>query len=314
MPASPTAYPLDAPTISGTTITVDELLNEPERITRDIADLAMQRFYMDKIFNAGGGVKGGSLIYELPNPQATDMYPNREGKEVAPGQGFPIIGFDRGIPSLARPRKFGAKWFVTKEAVKRNDPSALRNNMIRTSNMIRRRIENLGLAEIAAVVTANSRFRNGTSWNTFAGTAVQSRTGTSGPVADIMAALAQGDTEERGVEYDSVILHPNQAMSAKQAFPGQTLRQIFSQADDPEEDNQGGIRNIYVTPRATAGVATLFESGAVGDWRNEFPLEEETEWEGVASGGRQRWWYQWSISPMFVVLNPFAILEVRSIA
>jgi hypothetical protein len=110
-----------------------------------------------------------------------------------------------------------------------------------------------------------------------------------------------------------MILHPNQAMSAKQAFPGQSLREIFSQVSDPEEGTSG-IRNIYVTPRATAGVATLFESGSVGEWRNEFPLEEETEWEGVASGGRQRWWYQWSISPLFVVTNPFAILEVRSIA
>jgi hypothetical protein len=100
-----TAYPLDAPTISGTTITVDELLKEPERITRDIADLAMQRFYMDRIFNTGGGVRGGSLLVELPNPQATDMYANRDIKEVAPGQAFPIIGFDRGVPTLAKPKE-----------------------------------------------------------------------------------------------------------------------------------------------------------------------------------------------------------------
>jgi hypothetical protein len=69
-----------------------------------------------------------------------------------------------------------------------------------------------------------------------------------------------------------------------------------------------------VTPRYTAGRALLFESGAVGEWRNEFPLEEETEWEGVASGGRQRWWYQWSISPLFLVDNPYALLEIRGIA
>lgn len=313
MPVAPLAYPLGAPTTSGTTITVDQMLNDPSRITRDIADLAMQRFYMDRIFSGAGGVNGGALLYELPNPQATDLYANRDIKEVAPGEEFPLLGFDRGVPSIARPRKFGAKFFVTKEAQKRNDPSGLRRNMVQTGNTIRRRIENLGLAELAANVTSYSRFRNGTSWSTYAGTATVSRTGTSGPVADIVAALQQADTEERGVQFNSMILHPNQASSVKQAFPGQTLTEVFSMADDPETGGSG-IRNIYVTPRATAGVATLFEAGNVGEWRNEFPLEEETEWEGVASGGRQRWWYQWSISPLFVVTNQYAILELRSIA
>lgn len=315
MPDAPVAYPLDGPTISGTTITVDELLEEPERITRDIADLTMTRFYMDRLFNTGGGVNGGALLFERPNPVATDIYGDREPKVVAPGEEFPLQTFQRGVPMVARPLKIGNKWFVTKEAAKRNDASQLRNNMVMTANTIRRRIENMGLAELAAVVTAESRFRTGTSWATYAGLAEASRTYVTGPVADIMAALAQADTEERGVEYDSLLLHPNEAMKARQAFPGMTLQQIFSQGDDPTgEGQQGGITNVYVTPRHQAGVATLFASGMVGEWRNEFPLEEETEWEGVAAGGRQRWWYQWSISPMFAVTNQFAILEVRGIA
>lgn len=312
MPSAPTAYPLTQPVISGTTITVDELLNDPTRITRDIAELAQQRFYMDRIFDVGGGVSGGAVLFERPNTISNDLYGDREPKEVAPGEEFPLQTFSRGVPLLARPRKIGNKWFVTKEAAKRNDSSGLRRNMIQTANTIRRRIENMGLAELAAVVTAESRFRTGTDWSAYAGTALDTRTGTSGPVADVMAALAQGDTEERGVEYDSMLLHPTNAMEAKQAFPGMTLRQIFSQADDPEEQG-GSIRNIFVTSRATLGTATLFESGRVGEWRNEFPLEEETEWEGVASGGRQRWWYQWSISPLFVVTDQFAVLEIRGI-
>lgn len=308
-------YPLDAPTISGNTITVDELLNEPDRITRDIADLTMQRFYMDRIFRTGGGVNGGAVLFERPNPINTDLYGEREPKEVAPAGEFPLQTFTRGVPLVARPRKIGNKWFVTKEAAKRNDASQLRNNMVATANTIRRRVENMGLAELAAVVTAETRFRTGTSWATFAGLTETTRTYTTGPVADVMAALAQADTEERGIEFNSILLHPNEAMKARQAFPGQTLAQIFSQGDDPTgQGQQSGIRNVYVTPRHAAGVATVFDDGMVGEWRNEFPLEEETEWEGVASGGRQRWWYQWSISPMFVVTNQFAILEIRGIA
>jgi hypothetical protein len=303
-------YPLGVPTITGNQITVDEALNQPERITRDIADLSMQRFYMDRIFTPGGGVAGGALLYERPNPLATDLYGEREPKTVAPGAEFPLQTFVRGVPMIARPIKIGNKWFLTKEAVKRNDTGLLARRIRQTANTIRRRIENLGLAELAAVITAQSRFRTGTDWSTFAGTAIQTRTGTSGPVADVMAAIAQVDLEERGHQLNSMILHPTNAMEARQAYPGMTLKEIFNQADD--ETSGMGITNIYVTPRATLGTATLFEQGQVGVWKNEFPLEEETEWEGFPRK-RQRWWYQWSISPMFAVVDQFAVLEIRGL-
>lgn len=313
MPNAPTTYPLGPPVISGTTITLDELVEDPTRITRDIADLATStRWFMDQVFTPAGGIDGGAILFERPNTIANDLFGDREPKEIAPGEEFPLQTFSRGVPMVARPRKIGNKWFIVKEAVKRNKQGTLRRNMIQTANTIRRRIENMGLAELSAVVTAETRFMNGTDWSAYAGTAIQSRVGTSGPVADIMAAQAQVDNEERGVNLNSMILNTINAMEAKQAFPGQTLKQIFSLADDPEEE-YGGISNIYVTPRQTLGRALLFESGNVGEWRNEFPLEEETEWEGVASGGKQRWWYQWSISPSFVVDNQFACLEVRGL-
>lgn len=311
--SSPGAYPLDPPTVTGTTITVDELLQNPERITRDIADIAMERFYMDRVFTSGGGVSGGALLYEQPNPLATDLYGEREPKIIAPGAVFPLQTFTRGVPMVARPKKIGSKWPVTREAQKRNDTSYIQRQIRQTANTIRRRIENLGLAELSAVVTAQSRFRTGSSWSTFAGTTMTTRNGLTGPVADVVAAWAQIDNEERGHTADSLLLHTNQAVTAMQAFPGMTLQQIFGQAIDPQGSQ--AIRDIYVTPRMTAGVAAVFDSGTVGVWRNEFPLEEETEYEGPASeGGAQRWWYQWSISPLFAVVDQYAYLEIRGIA
>lgn len=309
MPSSPVAYPLDAPVIDGTTITVDEALQNPERITRDIADLAQLRFYMDKVFTPGGGVTGGAVLFERPNPTSTDLYGEREPKVVAPGEEFPLQTFTRGVPMIARPVKIGNKWFVTKEARKRNDTNLLARYMRQTANTIRRRIENMGLAELSAVITAESRYRSGTSWSSFAGTATADRVYTTGPVADILSTLMAVDLEERGIALDSVILHPNQAMSVMQAFPGQTLQQVFALASDQESGLS--IRNIYVTPRMTAGKALFFASGMVGDWRNEFPLEEEV-WQDP--NGRQRTWYQWSISPMFFVTDQFALMELRGIA
>lgn len=315
MPKSPTTYPLGPPSLSGNTITVDELLKNPSRIDRDIMDLASQRLYMDRIFTSAGGVEGGALIFERPNTVETDLYGEREPKEVAPGEEFPLQTFTRGVPLIARPRKIGNKFFVTKEAAKRNNPRTLRQDIQRAANTISRRVELMGLAELAAVVTAESRYRTGTSWASYAATKMSDRLFNTGPVADVMAALAQADAEERGVVFDSIILHPNEALVVKQAFPELTLQQVFSLASDATgTGQQSGIRNVYVTPRHTAGVATIFESGNVGEWRNEFPFQSESEWEGPAAGGRQRWVYQWSISPLFAVDNQFAILEIRGIS
>lgn len=302
MPDSPVAYPLGPPVIVGNTITVDEALQNPERITRDVATLAMQNFYMDRIFSAGGGVQGGAVLYERPNPLATDLYADREIKEVAPGEEFPLLTFSRGVPLVARPRKIGGKWFVTKEARLRNDTRLLTRYMRQTGNTIRRRIENLGLTELSAVVTAESRFRVGTSWSTFAGTATEVRTGTTGPVADILAAMTQIDLEERGNMLSGVIMHPNQALSIMQAYPDDGVAAILANV---------GITEFYVTQRATPGTVLLYEPGNVGVWRNEFPLAEEVWADGE---GRQRTWYQWSISPLFAVDNQFAILEIRGTA
>lgn len=306
-------FPLGVPTISGNKITMDEALDQPERITRDIAALTMQRFYMDQIFSAGGGVSGGALLFEQPNPLATDLYGEREPKEVAPGGEFPLQTFARGVPMIARPRKIGNKWFIVKEAVKRNDTSVLTRRMRQTANTIRRRIENMGIAELQAVITAQSRFvttSTGT-WATYAGLNPMTRAANAGPVSDIISTMVTVDLEERGHALNSMILHPTNAMQALQTFPGMTLQQIFAMGETTEFGS--GITNIFVTPRYTVGRALLFESGQVGVWKNEFPLEEEAEWEGVASGGRQRWWYQWSISPMFAVVDPFAMMELRGI-
>jgi hypothetical protein len=45
-------------------------------------------------------------------------------------------------------------------------------------------------------------------------------------------------------------------------------------------------------------------------WRNEFPLEEDVWYQNA----NQRTWYQWSISPLFAVVDQFSIRELRAIA
>src|SRR5574343_628975 len=56
-------HPLGPPTVSGTDITVDQMMNQPTRVTRMLMDLTLKRFLADRIFASAGGVTGGAVIY-----------------------------------------------------------------------------------------------------------------------------------------------------------------------------------------------------------------------------------------------------------
>src|SRR6478752_4186964 len=52
----PVSHPFGPPVVTGTSITVEAMLNQPTRITRMVMDLTRERFIADKIFTNGGGV------------------------------------------------------------------------------------------------------------------------------------------------------------------------------------------------------------------------------------------------------------------
>src|SRR4051812_12527044 len=78
---SQVAHPLAPPTLSGTLITVDTMLNQPTRITRMIMDMTLQRFVADRIYTSSGGVSGGAVVYD--SVEANDLYTSRDVERVA---------------------------------------------------------------------------------------------------------------------------------------------------------------------------------------------------------------------------------------
>src|SRR4051812_30813710 len=105
MPTAQVAHPLGPPVLSGTTITVDTMLNQPTRVTRFIMDLSLQRFIADRVFQSGGGVTGGAVIYD----QATQnwLYTDRDVERVTPTGEFPLVTSSRPTPMLAQVEKWG---------------------------------------------------------------------------------------------------------------------------------------------------------------------------------------------------------------
>lgn len=305
--ASPVTYgdaitnPLTGPTISGTTITVDFLLNNPTRVTRIVADLVMANFFLDRVFSTGGDVQGGAVLYDQAN--FIDTYADRDVERVEPGEEFPIVTGPRIAPLVAQVEKFGGKFPVTDEAKRRNMMSRVNNHMRRVSNTIIRKMHQRGLAELAAAVAANSRTAASISWSaamslTFTTSAPSTRPGRS-----FTAAQAEAERNEMGYSYDTLIVNPNEAES---------LRTVYAEnLDSVLSDN--GISDLIVTPRKTAGSAYLLTGGVVGELRLEEPLRTVTEREG-APQLREQTWVQSAVNPIMYVTDPFAIIELTGIA
>lgn len=303
MPASPVTYPLGPPSVSGTTISVDVALNNPTAITRDIANIADQKFFASKIFADAGGVEGGAVLYELPPSTATDLFSERAIQEVAPGEEFPVNTFLRGVPVVAKPRKLGTKFEVTKEAKKRNNTRYLMRAMTQTANTIALTLDSMAIAVLNAAISANSRTVAGQSWGTAAGVTNLNASGTNMPTSDILGAFKVLETEQRGHSFDSILLHPNQELSLAQIATrmGTSISQLLASV---------GIRNYDTSMRVTAGTAILYEAGGPGGWANEFPLVGVVYYDDKT----ESWWYQWSVSPVMFVDDPYSLVQLTGIA
>jgi hypothetical protein len=289
---APVTHPLGPPTVTGSTITVDTMLQQPTRITRMIMDLTLQRFIADRVFSSGGGVTGGAVIYD--EVQENELYTSRDVKEIAPGQEFPLITSERLTPKVATVRKWGGKTFITDEAKDRNDNVRFTNQLRQLSNTIVRKINAVAVDTLQKKITEKSRTVIGNDWSAVITTGTSATTSRLMPAHDFGRAQQIADQEELGIVYDLWLLNPQEYLSLSDAYQDRLTNVL-------DAHNV----SIYVSNRVPAGSAYVVASGQVGQMRIEQPLrtvtwrEEETERTFVQSGVR----------PLMFVYNPFAVLE-----
>lgn len=297
---APLTFPIGGPDVNGNQVTVDLLAEQPTRITRTINDLALTRFFVDRLLVIGGEVTGGAVLYD----QATqnELYLTRDVQRVEPGEEFPIVTQDRGAPRTAQVEKFGGKFPITDEAKKRNNLVTINNAIRRLANTIQRKMQQRALAEIAAAVAEHSRFATSVSWADALSLTDATRTRGSEPGAVFAAAQREADENELGYRYNILILNP-QEEEALITYYG---------PDKVDDVLKGyGITDRFSTPRQAAGTALMAAEKQVGEMRLEEPLGQET-WRD--KDGREQDWYQSSIRPVVYVTDPFALLELRGLA
>ena len=298
MPLNASAYPLGAPVVSGDQISVATMLAEPTRITNYLSDLTLRGFISPLIFNTGGNVNGGAVVYDQLS--LNDLFNTRDVQSVSPGAEFPIVTSDNGVPQVAPVEKFGGKFFVTDEARDRNDGGTIQREGRKLSNTIIRKIDQYSIGILDAAVSANaSQTVTGVNWGTVVtGGSSQSNAGLW-PAADFAKVQLLADTQELGVQFDTWIMNPAQLAQ---------FRLVYGNSWSDVVDAYG--ITIAQSNRVAAGTAYVVESGQVGDLRMEKPLSTET-WREAKT---QRTWVQSDCRPVAYVTNPFGVVKITGLA
>lgn len=293
-------FPLGPATVSGTTYTVDFMLQDTTRVTRLIANLALQRYFVDRIFAPAGQITGGAVIYD----QATtnELFATRDVGRVEPGREFPVVTFDRGQPLTAQVEKFGGKFPVTDEARRRNNVGRINRAALRLANTITRKLQQRALAELQAAITAFSRTATGVSWTSAMALTISTSNAGALPGRDFARVQRSALDQELGYEYNLAIMNPAQweALVTIYQSPGGVQASM----------SPYGITDVWVTPRKAAGSVYFVAQREVGELGYEVPLSTET-WRDPL--GRQQDWYQSSVLPVVYVTDPYAILEVTGV-
>lgn len=292
------SHPLGPPTVVGTEITVDTMLQQPTRITRMIMDLSLQRFIVDRIFASAGGVTGGAVVFDVA--QANELYATRDTQQTAPGSEFPLITTDRLAPSIAPVEKWGGKVFITDEARDRNNSAAFTNKLRQLTNTIIRKINQRAIQTLEDSITASGHTVTGNNWSTVVvGGSSQSNV-TLFPANDFRLVQQRADEDEMGITYNLWLLNPQEYTRLVVIYGTANLSALLQSLNI----------SIYVSNRVPAGTAYAVAEQQVGEMRVEKPLGTET-WREQDT---ERTWVQASVRPVMYVTDPFAVRKVTGLA
>lgn len=293
-------YPLGAPSVQGNNITVDLMLKEPTRINAYLSNIALKKYFAERIFTNGGGVSGGALVYHQLT--ANDLFPTRAAQEVAPGAEFPEVTFDRPEPKTAQVKKLGGKFRVTDEARDRNDLSAIQTEGVKLGNDIVRQLHARAIAELDASITAVGSDvqldASAFSWAEAAELTVMNQAPSLLPAKVFTELQKRADVQEFGTEYNLLILNPQEDANLKLIYGPAYASMLASYGFTAISSNV-----------VAAGTAYAVQEGQVGQVRYEQALQTVTYRDESTESS----WVQSSVRSVYAVTNPYNAVKITGL-
>jgi hypothetical protein len=300
----PVALPLGAGTVSGTERTADMLLNPITVIAPIVRDLvaANRGYFIEEVFATPGfTVEGGAIGYTIND--AGDHYLDDDNGVAprAPLAETPLVSSKRKGMEIARVESWAGAFEVSDEAIRRNNIPVVTMEQRRVANSLALKMQDRGMATLAAFVTAHGRTTSAGGWRGALTNGVVN-VDPADTIIDTLALVEQTFVEDMAGEApDMLILNPKDLRYARITLPGSKLRETLADY---------GITKLRSSVRQTEGTALFLKSGAVGYIAFETPLNTEVE---RLTEGRRGNRYNMEATPVFVANDTTAVLTVTGI-
>ena len=204
-----TQYPLNPPTVSGNDVTIDQMLNEPLRISRfllEYMDLSPEQFLLDKFLASPQGVvTGGAAIFQ--KLVLNQFYAAQDVERVEPGGEFPIVSGARPVLDTAVVETWGGKFRYHRKALIRNDRRLFTVQAQQLANTIIRKINQRVLEEVENLITSTSgaTIFSGQDWSNVILTGNSPTAPRSQPIFDMVKARLIPAVQELNITYDLLV-------------------------------------------------------------------------------------------------------------
>ncbi|MBU8834601.1 major capsid protein, partial [Mycolicibacterium goodii] len=296
----PVAYPLGAPVITDNKLSVDMAFANPGRITKRLSDLTLQKFIAPELFGSPGTTTtSGAIIYDTIT--INELYTKNDVEQRGPSDEYPIVQGERGAPQVAQSEDWGGKFWMSDEAIRRNDKIQMDRLTTQLANTIVRKVNQRTVAVLDAVIASlgGAGVVPGHDWGSAELTGTSPTPMAERPFADIIAAQLAADVEELDYNYNVWIMNPQEYANLRIVY-GPDLNTILEDA---------GI-STFRSNRVTPGTAYAAVRGGVGFLGYEQMLQTET-WREPAT---KKNWVQSSVLPIMGVTDPYAVKKVTGLA
>lgn len=300
MAISPVAYPLGAPVVANNSVTVDLAYKQPGKITKRVSDLTKQKFIAPEIFGeANTTTSAGAIIYDTIT--INELYTKNDVEQRGPTDEYPIVQGERLEPKVAKSEDWGGKYWMSDEAVRRNDTVQMDRLTAQLANTIVRKVNQRTVVVLDAVIASlgGAGVIPGNNWSTAELTGTSPTPSADRPFADLLSAQLAADVEELGYEYNVWVMNPQEYFN---------LRVVYG-PDIYEMLREAGI-SVFRSNRVTAGSAYAAVRGGVGFLGYEQMLATETWREPQFKKN----WVQSSVLPIMGVTDPYAVKKITGLA
>ena len=298
--------PVGTVTVSGSDVTVSQLLNNPRLIEQRLGEATALDYFADRILPNVGAPGGGVVIYEEWSPSMAVL--DRKAEALAPDAEVPLAGTTEGDFKVAKVEADGLGYTVSRDQENRNQRFVVDRKERGLANNIALKFNARAVAVVKAAITAGSRTMAAFDWSAVVTGGDDPTPRASWPHSQIELLKARQRQNRVPFMYDVLLAHALDVWRLTTIYQGDapqapTLSELARRIGVREiiADNTGDIEH---------GKPILVASGGAGGTVWEQPIMTEV----IPEPRRRRKVVQSTGTAGYFVDNAYALMQLTGVA